>query len=450
MAHPFFATLSDSAVLTVDLAQSALAGGLDVNARNDAGATVLHLLATGPRFQLDVLDVWLDAGADVNALFAGRTPLMLVPRQDDPKRPQLVTELLGFMDRLIERGARVIEPTQPLDDVTGTLRYASVPFEMYRRLLEAGASLNSRDLRGRTPLHSAVSLRAPDKVRLLLEHGADASAIDAWGLTPLAFARRTREERWVAHNGLTAAFDESIAALVAHGAPESALPPWDGSWPTPRAVPIEALHLVALARPIASAQDLVDGVRHAGEPEKAIELARALAACMGEPRTLKIEGDLDTLQRRPFFWHGDLEVSGNLDWSGRAIVTGNVRVGGIVTDAGHDSCVTIGGSLECRALSTSGDFAVGAALVASELVLGFHNDCLLHAEQIEAPVVIEDDHAVSARVVSPHHFDIDRYPRGEGVAEELEALFVPETLNDGQLDNDQAFTRLRNGLPVLR
>lgn len=51
-------------------------------------------------------------------------------------------------------------------------------------LLQAGASVNSVDTRGRTALHVACSVGQKAVVDLLLTHGADCAAVDAFGLTP--------------------------------------------------------------------------------------------------------------------------------------------------------------------------------------------------------------------------------------------------------------------------
>lgn len=166
---------------------------------------------------------------------------------------------------------------------------------------------------------------------------------------------------------------------------------------------------------------------------------------------MKVEGPFST-GKGPFFWHGDLEVAGELTFRGPAMVTGTVRAG-VVFDAGNASCVTIAGDLECQALFTDGDFAVEGTVAARDVVLGYYNDFSLIAHTIKARVVIEDDHHVEANIESPHHFDIDRYRQGhgEGVREALHAIFVDEVFDDeGTLDNRVLFARLSRGEPVFR
>ncbi len=57
-----------------------------------------------------------------------------------------------------------------------------------RRLHAAGADLNARDRRGRTPLHVAARRGHADALAVLLELGADVRATDARGRTALAYA----------------------------------------------------------------------------------------------------------------------------------------------------------------------------------------------------------------------------------------------------------------------
>nr|WP_259371973.1 ankyrin repeat domain-containing protein [Caldimonas mangrovi] len=64
-----------------------------------------------------------------------------------------------------------------------------------QELLATGASADTRDAQGRTPLLEAVLLgdgsrRYVDAARLLLEARADPNAADRDGVTPLAHARR--------------------------------------------------------------------------------------------------------------------------------------------------------------------------------------------------------------------------------------------------------------------
>ena len=57
--------------------------------------------------------------------------------------------------------------------------------DVCRLLIEAGASIESQNAFGNTPLHAAVRAGRIEMVRLLLNHGADPNAINHRGSTPL-------------------------------------------------------------------------------------------------------------------------------------------------------------------------------------------------------------------------------------------------------------------------
>ncbi len=56
-------------------------------------------------------------------------------------------------------------------------------------LLEHGATMDARDVKGQTPLRRAVNCRQLEIVRLLVRHGADPNKADRRGVTPLDAAR---------------------------------------------------------------------------------------------------------------------------------------------------------------------------------------------------------------------------------------------------------------------
>ena len=131
--------------------QSLIGPGSNVNARGDCGATPpMYAAAYG---SLDALKMLLDAGADVNAISA-----------KDPVSVKRGPIDLGYYTPLML--AAVYGPSQIVD-----------------LLLRAGASVDAADIRGRTPLHFAVSTEAqtPEIVRLLLKAGAKPAAKDLGG-----------------------------------------------------------------------------------------------------------------------------------------------------------------------------------------------------------------------------------------------------------------------------
>ena len=60
--------------------------------------------------------------------------------------------------------------------------------EVALTLLEKGVSTNTRDIGGRTPLHSAINNENEALVRMLVEAGARVESKDTFGLRPLSIA----------------------------------------------------------------------------------------------------------------------------------------------------------------------------------------------------------------------------------------------------------------------
>jgi ankyrin repeat protein len=137
--------LHHAAVLNLDSAvRFLLAQKVDVNARNDAGQTPLHVpfkLSPTPQ----VIELLLRGGADVTAKDKqGRTPLHAAAERG----PATVAELL----------------------------------------IDGKADVNARDDGGATPLHLAAKLKRKELVELLLKRGADPNANDTGGRTPADWA----------------------------------------------------------------------------------------------------------------------------------------------------------------------------------------------------------------------------------------------------------------------
>lgn len=447
-----------AAELSVASVTALLDAGADLSARTQYGQTALALAVTvpwrkaDPVLPLDILELLLARGADLNAIdIHGQSIVELAAREasDAAAEPAAMT----LLARLVEAGARFPEARSPV--FTGSAAQREL-------LLEAGARVDVADPTGALPLHRAVAAGKHDIVAFLLAHGADPSAIDGRGRTPLRCALREIGERWVAHNGVTPAFRAIIAALREAGGVEARPFPWNPlDVFAPRPIDNAAVGAACagpalrerfrdlLERGSDSAQDLVADLYHEGEHLDALNLLAALATTLGEPRTLRIPGDLAA--DRPLFWHGDLIVEGSLAFQRPSAITGNVTVAGIVTDGGNDSRVTIGGNLACQGLLTDGDFAVGGDIEARDVVWGHYNDFVLAARAIRARVVIEDDHMTNASVDSPHHFDIDTFGSGAEVLAELRQLFVADVFDeDAHLDRGEVFRRLAAGEPVFR
>lgn len=81
-------------------------------------------------------------------------------------------------------------------------------------LLQRGAPVNTRNMRGATPLHLAASKCVPDSVRLLLRSEADVRAVDKAGNTPLHLAASTHPMR----SGDEPRIEETVRLLLCAGA----------------------------------------------------------------------------------------------------------------------------------------------------------------------------------------------------------------------------------------
>ncbi len=191
--------------------QLLLAKGANVNAVSKEEKSPLQMALRLPN-PMPVVQALLDKGANVNQVDKnGLTPLMfagfsgnleliqiLLAKGADPKAKtkQGLTYLVAITNSTnlaavkwaLEQGLDVKDPKQ--DFLTGAAM--SGDLAIARLLLEKGATPNSPDDLGYTPLMHAVLTEASslELVKLLLGHGADAKAKAKDGLTALTFARR--------------------------------------------------------------------------------------------------------------------------------------------------------------------------------------------------------------------------------------------------------------------
>ncbi|MGB3768636.1 MAG: ankyrin repeat domain-containing protein, partial [Phormidesmis sp.] len=156
-----------------DVAAQLIQAGADLTIQNREGA-VIH--ASG--LSADVLQLLLDAGADVNARNqVGQTAL---------HKQRFNFEMTGL---LLAAGADV-----SIQDNQGRTPLFDVNDKVAAQLIAAGADVNIQDSLGRTPLHQAVleegSYFGPELVKLFLSKGAIADVKDYQGETALDIARR--------------------------------------------------------------------------------------------------------------------------------------------------------------------------------------------------------------------------------------------------------------------
>ncbi|MEI6809586.1 MAG: ankyrin repeat domain-containing protein, partial [bacterium] len=136
----------------------------------------LHLAAE--RGDLDVVDLLIQSGADVNARGEnGLTPLHRAAQMDRP-------EVVG---RLLAKGADVNAKSEFGATPLLTASAAGNP-EIVKRLLDAKANANMANTDGVTPLHAATQRADTETMTLLLKAGAKVDARRKGGYTPLHLA----------------------------------------------------------------------------------------------------------------------------------------------------------------------------------------------------------------------------------------------------------------------
>lgn len=171
--HPA-ATLGHEAMIRV-----LLRNGADINAAGRSSGTPLHCAARSRSAdRTNAAQILLDAGADINAVSRGFTPLHLAAQQGLTKTMAILTE----------RGADIEATTPdgrtPLHAAADNNRPKAV-----KLLIERGANINAATSDGSTPLHMAAFRNAKPLVELLIAKGADTNAKNKAGQTPLYIAR---------------------------------------------------------------------------------------------------------------------------------------------------------------------------------------------------------------------------------------------------------------------
>lgn len=168
--------------------------------RDKEGNTLLHVIATGDNMSFwgegeqrrkakdaqveTVVNLLLDLGADNKQRNnQGRTPLSILTRFSSSSNSGAIA-----VKTLLARGA---DPNLPDSEGMTAMHYAAENTwtESLEALTKAGANIEARDNKLRTPLHVAASeVYQPQVARFLLLHGADHTAKDIRGATALHLA----------------------------------------------------------------------------------------------------------------------------------------------------------------------------------------------------------------------------------------------------------------------
>lgn len=169
----------------------------DMTIRNNVGSTLLHLAAENGH--KGVVKLLLEKGADITAQNqSGATALHVAAEKGFDgmfRLLQLVWRGSSF-DKAIETVDRA--GCSPLHSAAANDRQVINCEVIIRILLEEGANIAIKNVRGRTPLHLAAEKGHEGAVRLLMEHGATADQaagfLDRAGNTPLHSAAKNGHE----------------------------------------------------------------------------------------------------------------------------------------------------------------------------------------------------------------------------------------------------------------
>ena len=169
--------------------------GADLRAVDFLKTTPLRAATLGS--DTETIRMLIDAGVDVNAAdLPGITPLMMAAGWSGNLRA---------VQMLLAKGANVNAVSRPVMGLpvkNGASEFGSLtalimaapfgPPELIKTLLDAGADVNAKDVRGMTPLMLSVATdhQDPAIIRMLLEHGADPNIKSKLGETAVDWARK--------------------------------------------------------------------------------------------------------------------------------------------------------------------------------------------------------------------------------------------------------------------
>ena len=168
---------------TVEVVETLIQAGANVNASNAKGATPLHQSVYSNN--LEIVTALIESGADVDARAQrGRTPLHVLSYTDNPN--------LAILTALVSKGADV---NAREEGGYAPLHLLATQWEggatLAAALIQAGADADARTESGESPLHLVSARTDPNEIETIqvamavLNGGADINARDENGATPL-------------------------------------------------------------------------------------------------------------------------------------------------------------------------------------------------------------------------------------------------------------------------
>ena len=162
----------------IDVAQSLVEHGADINSRSEEDWTPLHVASAEGHFKFGK---WLlNHGAGVNS------------KQDFGLTPLHIAAENGHLEvcrMLLQRNAEV--NSMNYEGLTPFfLAWGHGNFDIARLLLDHNMDVHVHDNERNTPLHSAVEDGVFDVAQILLERGAEVNCCNDFGFTPLILASR--------------------------------------------------------------------------------------------------------------------------------------------------------------------------------------------------------------------------------------------------------------------
>ncbi|MBA3536995.1 MAG: ankyrin repeat domain-containing protein [Tatlockia sp.] len=158
-----------------DIAQLLIVKGSTIDARNQNNCTPLYLAIRSGK--LSAVKLLIDKGADINALSTANQSLLYA---------SLVLGYEEIAQWLLDKGIKVVD-VQETSTMLAPLHLAAQKnyITVAKALLDKGADINIKDIKGKTPLHLAIENNHLVMAKLLITQGAHINAKDNDNCTPL-------------------------------------------------------------------------------------------------------------------------------------------------------------------------------------------------------------------------------------------------------------------------